>query len=147
MKVTEMRILRWMFGCNRKDRIRNEVIQDKVGVVLVEAKMREARLRWFSHVMRRRTDAPYFKETMARSIYFMSFLVLAMTLFVAYGVQGKEICCKELTKPVKCSSDPLCQKLCMEKEKYEDGHCFTILRKCLCMKRCNAKTLATELLD
>ncbi|XP_047260674.1 flower-specific defensin-like [Capsicum annuum] len=84
---------------------------------------------------------------MARSIYFMAFLVLAMTLFVANGVQGKEICCKELTKPVKCSSDPLCQKLCMEKEKYEDGHCFTILRKCLCMKRCNAKTLATELLD
>nr|AYC12397.1 thionin 7 [Capsicum annuum] len=83
---------------------------------------------------------------MARSIYFMAFLVLAMTLFVAYGVQGKEICCKELTKPVKCSSDPLCQRLCMEKEKYEDGHCFTILSKCLCMKRCNAKTLATELL-
>ncbi|PHT42126.1 hypothetical protein CQW23_16151 [Capsicum baccatum] len=67
--------------------------------------------------------------------------------FADTGVQGKEICCKELTKPVKCSSDPLCQKLCMEKEKYEDGHCFTILSKCLCMKRCNAKTLATELLD
>nr|XP_009802111.1 PREDICTED: uncharacterized protein LOC104247724 [Nicotiana sylvestris] len=40
------------------DRIRNEVIQNKVGVAPVEAKMREARLRWFRHVKRRRADAP-----------------------------------------------------------------------------------------
>nr|AYC12395.1 thionin 5 [Capsicum annuum] len=83
---------------------------------------------------------------MARSTYFMASIVLAMTIFVDYGVQGKEICCKEVTKPVKCSSDPICQKVGMEKEKYEDGHCFTILSKWLCMKRCNVKTLATELL-
>ncbi|KAF3685691.1 putative protein BASIC PENTACYSTEINE4-like [Capsicum annuum] len=57
MKVVEMKMLRWMCGCTRKDRIRNEVIRDKVGVALVEAKMREARLRWFGHVMRRSTDA------------------------------------------------------------------------------------------
>ncbi|KAF3664633.1 putative zinc transporter 4, chloroplastic-like [Capsicum annuum] len=57
MKVEEMRMLRWMYGCTRKDRIRNEAIRDKVGVALVEAKMMEARLRWVGHVMRRSTDA------------------------------------------------------------------------------------------
>ncbi|XP_047267470.1 uncharacterized protein LOC107869169 [Capsicum annuum] len=45
MKVTEMRMLQQMYGCTRKDRIRNEVIRDKVEVASVEAKMREARLR------------------------------------------------------------------------------------------------------
>ncbi|KAF3662965.1 hypothetical protein FXO37_12228 [Capsicum annuum] len=57
MKVAEMRMLRWMCGCMGKDRIRNEVIRDKVGVASAEVKMREARLRWFGHVMRRSTDA------------------------------------------------------------------------------------------
>ncbi|XP_019259063.1 PREDICTED: uncharacterized protein LOC109237238 [Nicotiana attenuata] len=58
MKVVAMRILRWMWGHTRLDRIRNEVIRDKVGVAPVEDKMREARLKWFGHVMRRDTDAP-----------------------------------------------------------------------------------------
>ncbi|XP_070008330.1 uncharacterized protein [Nicotiana sylvestris] len=53
-----MRMLRWICGHTRLDRIRNEVIQNKVGVAPVEAKMREARLRWFRHVKRRRADAP-----------------------------------------------------------------------------------------
>ncbi|XP_060183146.1 uncharacterized protein LOC132613111 [Lycium barbarum] len=57
MKVAEMRILRWMCGHTRSDRIRNEVIRDKVGIALVEDKMREVRLRWFGHVMRRDTNA------------------------------------------------------------------------------------------
>ncbi|PHT36791.1 hypothetical protein CQW23_24491 [Capsicum baccatum] len=55
MKVVEMRMLQWMCGCTRKDRIRNEVIRDKVGVTSVEAKMRETRLKWFGHMMRRST--------------------------------------------------------------------------------------------
>nr|AXY96634.1 thionin 3 [Capsicum annuum] len=87
---------------------------------------------------------------MARSIYFMAFLVLAMTLFVANEVQGKEICCKDVSRAVICSSDPLCKQICIEEENYEDGHCFTILRKCVCMRRCNVvqdvKTLAAKLL-
>ncbi|KAF3657494.1 NADH dehydrogenase [ubiquinone] 1 alpha subcomplex subunit 9, mitochondrial [Capsicum annuum] len=40
------------------DRVRNEIIREKVGVTLVEDKMREVRLRWFGHVMKRGTDAP-----------------------------------------------------------------------------------------
>ncbi|XP_060182471.1 uncharacterized protein LOC132612165 [Lycium barbarum] len=58
MKVAEMRMLRWMCGHTRSDRIRNEDIRDKVGVASMEDKMREARLRWFGHVKRRDTDAP-----------------------------------------------------------------------------------------
>ncbi|KAF3615746.1 putative serine/threonine-protein kinase HT1-like [Capsicum annuum] len=37
--------------------VRNEIIREKVGVALVEDKMREGRLRWFGHVMRRGPDA------------------------------------------------------------------------------------------
>ncbi|XP_070031549.1 uncharacterized protein, partial [Nicotiana tomentosiformis] len=58
MKVAEMRLLRWMCGHTRLDRIRNEVIRDKVGVTPIEDNMREARLRRFGHVKRRSTDAP-----------------------------------------------------------------------------------------
>ncbi|KAF3658496.1 Serine/arginine-rich splicing factor RSZ21A [Capsicum annuum] len=39
------------------DRVRNEIVREKVGVASVENKMREGRLRWFGHVMRRGTDA------------------------------------------------------------------------------------------
>lgn len=41
----------------RIDKIRNEDIQAKVGVVPMEDKMQEVRLRWFKHVKRRSTDA------------------------------------------------------------------------------------------
>ena len=50
-------MLRWMSGCSRNDRIRNEVIRDKVRVISVEAKLREARLRCFEHAMRKGMDA------------------------------------------------------------------------------------------
>ncbi|WMV16838.1 hypothetical protein MTR67_010223 [Solanum verrucosum] len=53
-----MRMLRWMCGHTRSDRIRNEVIREKVGVASVVDKLREARLRWFGHVKRRGADAP-----------------------------------------------------------------------------------------
>ena len=58
MNVAEMRMLRWMCGHTRKDRLRNEVIREKVRVAPIEYKMMENRLRWFGHVRRRPTQAP-----------------------------------------------------------------------------------------
>ncbi|KAK4375328.1 hypothetical protein RND71_006005 [Anisodus tanguticus] len=58
MKVVEMRMLRWMYGHTRRDRIRNDDIWGKVGVASVKDKMQEARLRWFGHVQGRDMDAP-----------------------------------------------------------------------------------------
>jgi len=53
-----MRMIRWICGHTKSDRIRNEVIRGKIGVASIEDKMRETRLRWFGHVRRRPTDAP-----------------------------------------------------------------------------------------
>ncbi|XP_070039081.1 uncharacterized protein [Nicotiana tomentosiformis] len=58
MKVVETRMLRWICRHTSLDRIRNDVIRDKVVVAPIENKMREARVRWFGHVRRRSTDAP-----------------------------------------------------------------------------------------
>ncbi|KAF3621927.1 putative F-box protein-like [Capsicum annuum] len=49
-----------------KDKVRNEIIREKVGVASVEDKVREVRLRWFGHVMRRGSNAPVWRcETLA----------------------------------------------------------------------------------
>lgn len=48
----------WMCRYTRLDEIKNEDIQDKVRVTLLEDKMSEARLRWLGHVMRRCVDTP-----------------------------------------------------------------------------------------
>ncbi|KAK9689951.1 hypothetical protein RND81_09G093700 [Saponaria officinalis] len=58
MSVAEMRMLRWMCGHTRKDRLRNEIIRKKVEVAPIEDKMMENRLRWFGHVRRRPMNAP-----------------------------------------------------------------------------------------
>ena len=40
-----MRMIRWMDGHTGLDKIRNEVIRGKIGVIFVEDKIRDARLR------------------------------------------------------------------------------------------------------
>ena len=58
ISVTEMRMLRWMCGKTRMDKVRNEDTRSLVGVAPIEEKMRENRLRWFGHIGRRSMDAP-----------------------------------------------------------------------------------------
>ena len=58
MTVAEKRMLHWMCGHTRLDRIRSAVIRDKIGVTPIEDKMRETRLKCFSHISRRSEDAP-----------------------------------------------------------------------------------------
>ena len=56
--VAEMRMIRWMCGLTRLDRIRNEVTRSLVEVAPIEEKLRETRLRWFGHVKRRSVADP-----------------------------------------------------------------------------------------
>ena len=52
-EVAEMKMLRFAMGVMRKDKIRNKHIRTNVKVERLGMKMREGRLRWYGHVMRR----------------------------------------------------------------------------------------------
>ena len=53
MEIAEMKMLKFAKGVTRKDKIRNEYIRGTVKVERLGMKMREGRLRWYGHVMRR----------------------------------------------------------------------------------------------
>ena len=53
MEVAEMKMLRFAMGVMRKDKISNVYIRGTVKVERLGMKMREGRLRWYGHVMRR----------------------------------------------------------------------------------------------
>ena len=53
MEVAEMKMLRFAMGVMRKDKTRNKHIRSTVKVEWLGMKMREGRLRWYGHVMRR----------------------------------------------------------------------------------------------
>ena len=48
--VAEMRMLRWIRGKNRKDHVRNQIIQE------MSTFLRQKRLHWYGHVKRREED-------------------------------------------------------------------------------------------
>ena len=52
MNVAEMRMLRWMCGITRRDRIRNDHVRGTVKVAELGANMQERRLNWYGHIMR-----------------------------------------------------------------------------------------------
>ncbi|VDP20896.1 unnamed protein product [Heligmosomoides polygyrus] len=52
----ETKMLRWTAGVTRLDRIRNDATRQKFGVAPIADKMREARLRWYGHVLRGEED-------------------------------------------------------------------------------------------
>ena len=53
MEVAEMKMLKFAMEVMRKDKIRNEHIRSTVKVERLGMKMKEGRLRWYGHVIRR----------------------------------------------------------------------------------------------
>ena len=66
MSVAEMRMLRWICGHTRRDRIRNDDIRERVGVAPIEEKLVQHRLRWFGHLQRRPPEAPVHSGIISR---------------------------------------------------------------------------------
>jgi len=54
LERTEMRMLRWILGLTLRERKRNDNIRCILGVNCITDKIREARLRWFGNVIRRK---------------------------------------------------------------------------------------------
>ena len=57
LDVAEMRMLRWMSGFTKMDRIRNErIIRGTTKVGEISKKVQESRLKWYGHVSRREDE-------------------------------------------------------------------------------------------
>ncbi|VDP03166.1 unnamed protein product [Heligmosomoides polygyrus] len=52
----ETKMLRWTAGVTRLDRVCNDAIRQRFGVALITEKLREARLRWYDHILRANDD-------------------------------------------------------------------------------------------
>jgi hypothetical protein len=61
-----MRMLHWICGHTRKDRIRNDDIRDKLGVAPIQEKLVQHRLRWFGHIQRWPPEAPVRSDILSR---------------------------------------------------------------------------------
>ena len=58
LSVAEIWMLQSFCGHRRRDRVRNQVFQDRIGVVPIEKKLTQHRLRWVGHVQWRLPKAP-----------------------------------------------------------------------------------------
>ena len=65
MEVAEWKMLRFSLGVTRMDKIRNEYIRGTAQVGRFGEKTREARLRWYGHVLRK--DDGYIGRRMMRT--------------------------------------------------------------------------------
>ena len=53
LEVAQMRMLRWMCGVTKRDKIRKEIIRGTTNTGEITKKVQERRLKWYGHVMRR----------------------------------------------------------------------------------------------
>jgi hypothetical protein len=67
LSIAEIRMLRWIYGNTRRDRVRNDDIHERLGMTPVEEKLVQHRLRWFEHIQRRPTEAPVCSGVIRRS--------------------------------------------------------------------------------
>ena len=64
LEVAEMKMLRFSMGVTRLEKVRNNKIREDTHVVRFGEKVKEARLRWFGHVLRR--DEEYIGKRILR---------------------------------------------------------------------------------
>ncbi|VDP14074.1 unnamed protein product [Heligmosomoides polygyrus] len=58
LHAAEMRMRRRACGWTRRDRVRNEDVRTVMKTAPIQLKMREQRLRWYGHMLRRQEDHP-----------------------------------------------------------------------------------------
>ena len=56
LDVAEMRMLRWMSGVTKLDRIWKEIIRGTTKLGEISNKVQESRLKWYGHVLRREDE-------------------------------------------------------------------------------------------
>jgi len=66
--VADMRMLRWICGHTRLDRVRNDDIRDRLRVAPIEEKLIQHILRWFGYIHRRPLEAPVHIDTIRWTI-------------------------------------------------------------------------------
>jgi hypothetical protein len=61
-----MRMLQWICGHTRRDRVRNDDIRERLGVTSVELKLARHCLSWFGHIQWRPPEEPVCSGVISR---------------------------------------------------------------------------------